>query len=610
MALSSGLSLWLYPAAVLSTPPTGLRDYRAMVTSLDFTTVAPGGYGTLSATLALSAKHLVRPELQLFARLALKSRGQNVFLGEITEINLTGQGADQAVQITALGVGNCLRDDALNVSYSAKTAKQIIDDQFNGSWGRGNHNYPMSFDQSQVFPDNPATAYTLSYAWRTIEEILSDICTLAGGYIWAVWDHPITEDALGFSVGRLEAHLRDTSTTHYEAAIQTGEVSQYTVTQSSERAYNIVNIGYNEPSSGPPAYVTALDGRLNAVTGAINIAPFRRRRYIRDFAGNSAASSANAQIIANTILAQYKNGGNKISLSITALRDNNGVRIPLAEVRADKNIYVPDLAGRGLTAPAFAQANVNQFYIISTKYSEDQSGATLELTCDNWANSVDVLVARLQLEAERRARTGDKKTEQLQALGAAVKGWANGSYIASAGAQAFSLQGTFFRPILYQAPTSISWAAATYQVNCTGPSVNNITQYGFNGFITSSAGGALSYGGNFTTVGNCIYDLDMEAGTFTHHHGACGLLRKGLKIKGNIIVEHDPAGQASMRIACPCGGGEAYNLNLGPLRERPGEQNDDGRIYHNSQHDAEQARHIRALMRHKHVGLATHVKQK
>lgn len=601
MPLSQGLSLWLYPAALLTTPPTGLRDYRSVTQSLEFTTVAPGGFGTLSATFALSAKHLSRPELQLFARLALRSRGNTIFLGELTEITVIGQGQDQAVQITALGVGNCLRDDPANFSYSAKTAKQIIDDQFTtGAGVRNAYNMPVSFDQSQVFPDNPGATYTLSYAWRTIEEILNDVCTLAGGYVWCVWEHPTTTDALGFSVGRLEAHIRDTSTTHYQATIQTGEVSQYSVTQSSERAYNRIEVGYNEPSSGPPLYVSATDSRL-AGSGAINIAPFRRRKWVRDFAGNSAATSTNAQIVANTVLAQYKNGGNKVDLSVTSLRDANGANVPLCEVRADKNIYVPDLAGRGISAPTGPQATVNQFYIVSTTYRESQDGMSLELACDNYANRVDVIVARLQLEAERRARTGDKKTEMVQALGAAVKQWANGSFIASAGSQAFALQGTTFRPILLQAPTSISWAAATYQVNCTGPAANNLTQYGFNGFVTSSAAGALSYGGSYTTVGNCVYLSDEKRGLYDFHCEQCGEWARNRSLKEHTVLLMDVSGPA-LAVLCPhCGCGEWLNLGLAP--------EDETEHALNHGHRAEQARHIRMIMAHKHVGLASHLRK-
>ena len=441
-----------------------------------------------------------------------------------------------------------------------------------------------------------------------MEEIIGDVCTLAGGYVWHVWDHPVSRDSQGNRQGRIEAITKDITTTHYIASIQAREVQNYSITQTAERAYNRVEIGYNEPSSGAPNYVSATDSRL-AGSGAINSAPFRRRKLVRDFAGNSAATSANAQIVANTLLAQYKNGGSKVSITLGYVRDSNKSSIGLYQVRAGQNIYLPDLAGRGNSAPLGAQPGVNQFFILQTVYRESQGqAATLELVCDNYTNNIDILTARLQYMAERQARTGSRTTETLQAIGATLKGWANGSFVAAAGGAVFALQGTSFRPILYQAPSSISWAAATYQVNNAGsPGVNNITQYGFNAFVTSTAGGATSYGGNFTTVGNCIYDLDEVAGTFTHHHGACGLRREGLSIERDIHVRYD-GGAPAMQIECPCGGGEAYNLNLGLLRERAGPQVDEGREYHNSDHDAEQARNIRALMRHPSVALHHHVR--
>lgn len=604
--LNPDLALWLYPAPIGSNIPTKAISYTDIAEGLSFTTVAPGGFGELSFQAKLKNARLWRQELQLFSRVALVSRHGSWFLGEITDPELSMTNSEEYINISALGVGNCLRDDPANFSYLNATARGIMSDQFFGAGTiRQTYNMPISLDLGQVFPDNPAATYTLSYAWRTVEDIFNDLCGLLGNYTWGVWDHPSVYDALNFHTGQMYAHAIDFSTVTYQATIAEKDIIGYSITPSAERAYNRVEVGYNEPSSGPPAFVSATDSRLNPSTGDINLAPFRRRKYARDLAGNSAASSANAQILANSLLSQYRDGGAKISLTLQAVRDYaSGQYIPLHQVRADSNIYVPEFSLRSpnmtIGGSAFGQKyGVNVFYIVRTSYRESSDGPQLELTCDNYINSGDTILARLQYLAERQARTGSRTTEQVQALGALIKGWANISFQASAGAQIYSLQGTSFRPILAAAPTSITWADV-FKTNCTGPSVNNITAYGFNAWVTSSAGGAGSYGGNFTTVGNCVYDVDEAKGTFTHHCEACGLTREKLKLKRDVEVAFDPAGQPSMTVVCVCGVRECFNLALGA--------EDEVMHAHNPDHRAEQARHIRAMMRHPHVGLHAHVR--
>jgi len=347
-----------------------------------------------------------------------------------------------------------------------------------------------------------------------------------------------------------------------------------------------------------------LDARL-AGSGAIGTAPFRRRKFVRDLSGNSAANTTNATAVANATLSAYKNGGNKVDVTLSTVRDNNENPIALWRVRADSNILIPELGGRGMSAPTAAQATINQFYIIKTEYQESRDGVSLSLTCDNLSNAGDILVARLQYMAERMARTGGKVTEVVQSLGSQVKGWANISVVAAAGAQAFALQGTSFRPVLYQAPTSISWSAATYQVNNAGaPSVNNITAYGFNAFITSTAGGATSYGGNFLTNGNCVFLSDEKRGLFDSHCDWCDTWTRNRRLKTDALVMLDPqerVGGPTLTVMCPnCGAGESLNLDLLCADEEHG--------VGNAEHRAEQARHIRGMMRHSHVGLRDFVR--
>jgi hypothetical protein len=595
MPLSHGLALWLSPAALQATPAQGQRDYSPVVTSLTFTTVAPGGYGTLTATLNLKPKHLSRPELQLFSRIALMGQGERAFLGEISEIAISGSSGEETVQISALGSGNCLRDDSSNFAYTARTAKQIIVDQF--GYSRNLFGYPVSLaDTSQILPDDPATSFTLSYANRSIEEICSDLSILLGAYTWAVWDSPTERDAAGFPLSRLNMHQKDITTSTYMASIQQGDVSEYSISQSADRAYNGIAIWYHDPNSGPPAAVIANDSRL-AGGGGIGTAPYRRRKFTRDLSGNSAASSTNAQALANALLSQYQNGGNKVEVTLSSVRDNNANPIALWRVRADGNVYIPEMSGRGVTAPTAALATVNQFYIIQTEYSESSEGVKLHLTCDNLSNVGDILVARLQYMAERMARTGGKVTELVQSLGAQVKGWANCTSVASAGAQVFALGGTFFRPVLYQAPTSISWSAAAFQTNNAGsPGTNNLTAYGFHAFVSSIAGGAVTYGGNFLTNGNCVYLTDARRGLFDSHCDWCGEWARNRALKTDVIVWPDAPGGAAMSVLCPhCGASESLNLDL--------DLADEEHRIGNAEHRAEQARSIRGMMRHAHVGL-------
>ena len=59
---------------------------------------------------------------------------------------------------------------------------------------------------------------------------------------------------------------------------------------------------------------------------------------------------------------------------VRAVRDASGNPLPLSHVRADANLYVPELAVRGQRLSAGPQPGVNQFYIIESSYRESASG--------------------------------------------------------------------------------------------------------------------------------------------------------------------------------------------------------------------------------------------
>lgn len=97
---------------------------------------------------------------------------------------------------------------------------------------------------------------------------------------------------------------------------------------------------------------------------------------------------------------------------------------------------------------------------------------------------------------------------------------------------------------------------------------------------------------------------DDPRGRFTHQCHSCHTIRRGLKLQRDVRVhraeEHNGApGWTGLAVACPCGASEHFNTNLGPEDEV--EQNAHGTYAFRAQ----QARLIRAMMRHPHIGLAT-----
>ena len=103
--------------------------------------------------------------------------------------------------------------------------------------------------------------------------------------------------------------------------------------------------------------------------------------------GHLPLTATQATAIANAWLATYRDPTNKIEMMLRAVRDASGNPIPLSHVRADANLYVPELAVRGQRLASGPQPGVNQFYIVETSYRESATGdVRLTLQLDNYAS--------------------------------------------------------------------------------------------------------------------------------------------------------------------------------------------------------------------------------
>ena len=604
MTLRSGLTLFCY---TLPTTQSGqvpaVVPYADELHELTFTTVMPGGFGSLTAKIRLSAidARLPQPQLALFAHCALMDGPTCIFRGEILESAFVVDAADgDSVQLTALGIGNQLRDDPYDVTYNAQTAQQIAVHELVRHGSTFALLPQISQDASQIFPDNPATTYSPAYDGRNMEEIIADIAILAGMYDWAVWEHPSARDGAGFPLGQISVLLHDANTTHYQATLADRDITQAQISASGERAYNYIEMWFNSQNvNAAPAAATAKDPRLTPSTLAQNIAPFRMRKYRRDLSGVSTINSTQAQSIANAFLTQMENITNKISMQLESVRDAQGNALELWRVRAGKNLFVPDLAVRGTTLPTVATPTVNQFAIVSTSYQENATSAVLALELDNYKDYAERQIARLQLAADQQSR-GKKFASLLQMLGAPVKGACGYRFLATAAGQ--SGGGTVTYPTqLYQIPTSVT-ISADITTNATGIAPTNLSVYRFILNFQSVAAGDCQVSGHYTTAGNTIRAIDGRRGRFDWHCSGCDTLHSGLSLRRDLLVvkthpsgAHVP-GWTGLTVRCPaCGMIEGFNTALTSEDETHGG---------GGAHRAAHARLIRRLMAHRAVGLA------
>ncbi|MEO7001904.1 MAG: hypothetical protein ABI068_08760 [Ktedonobacterales bacterium] len=486
--------MWAYTAPT-NAYPLIVQEYGEQIEALEFTTVAPGGFGDLACVIKLPDARLPRPELALFARVCLRGGLFTAFGGEWADPALVLDGAaGEYLLLSALGGGVALRDDPDDAAYNtATTAQAILASEFSkrAAW------LALDQDQAAVLPTVPANTFTPIYDGYTVEEILHDLMGALGDYVWTVYDHPQHRDPAGFPTWRLLAHQRDTTTTSYLALGD--DIAEWRVTPSAQRAYNVVEVAYVDPVAGP-GVVTVSDARLNG-DGSQGNAPFRRRKLRRTL-GRLPLTGTQATTIANAWLATYANPTNKVEITLRALRDPNGVELPLYQARADANLYVPELAPRGQQLSAGPTPGVNQFWIAETQYRETASGdVQLKLQLDNYADRATSLVARLQIADE--ARTRQRGVYRVtQSPGAQQVGYCSiRSPSVSAGGRVGV--GVSFVPILAQTPTGLSFMTISSANVASGPTVTagTLTPYGCEVTVTATATGALLWTGTYTTVG-------------------------------------------------------------------------------------------------------------
>jgi hypothetical protein len=490
--LRSQLGLWCYTSPTTSAYPLIVREYGEVAGALEYTTVAPGGFGDLAFLVKLSDGRIPRPELGLFSRVVLRDGLFTCFAGEIADPALVMSEADgEYVMVSALGAGLCLRDDPDESSYASQTAQAIIAAEFS----KRSAYLPLDSDLSQVLPSNPAGTFSPVYDGFNLEEIVHDLSFALGDYAWGVWDHGRNLDAAGFPTWQLFVHPRDAATTHYTAYAE--DVIAWRVAPSAQRAYNVVEVAYVDPTGGPGKVLVA-DTRL-AGSGAQNQAPFRRRK-LRRALGRVPLTSAQATTIANAWLAAYQNITNKIEVELRTVRDAGGKPIPLTQVRADRNLFIPELAVRGQVLSASAVPGTNQFYIVETVYRERENGdVRLLLYLDNYQDRAGSTLAQLKLSYDAALRSRGEY-RRVQSPGAAEVGSCGATFsnVAAGGTVAIRVN---FKTVLAKAPSSIT-LTVTGQSNTSGVTATGIDVYGFTLQWTAPASGASSWIGTYQTVGN------------------------------------------------------------------------------------------------------------
>jgi hypothetical protein len=569
----NGLAIWCYTLS----PSVYKVNYTEAVESLRFTTLSPGGFGDLSCTISVPNARVPRPELALFSRIVVMSGVDCIWLGEISDSPSEVTDAHEVYSIKALGIGNGLRDDPITTTYLNKTALQIITDQFTG-YNRPNF-LTVDQDLSAVFPDNPAATSSPAYNTRHMEDVVNDVIAWTGDYAWGVWPHPRNKDNAMYPTGQLQIHVRDKSTTHYKATVAMGDV-RYKIQPSGDRAYNVVEIGYNDSSQSTPVGVaTYTDPRLN-VNFSQGTAPFRRRKYGRDLSNTSTVTLAQAQIIANTYGLQFRDITNKVELTVRNCYDGNGAPVELWKLFADRNFFVPDLAIRGQSISSSPVPGTNQFYIVSATYSETLTDMFVTLQCDNYVDDAAIQIARLTLALDAQRRSSST-SGIVQSTGASEKGACGGEQPHPTAGDLITFMSAY-KTVMKNVPTSITLTQVA-ALNVTGGSLNtsNITVYGFVVGWNATASSNSFWYGSYQTNGNCILAVDEVNETFDHHCDGCQKVTYGnpmSKLVHSVVHEQD-----CITYTCSsCGASECFNTQL--------TEEDEG-----DHHRGQQARHIRRV---------------
>lgn len=490
--LRSTLGLYAY------TPPSSaypliVSELGEQVDALEFTTVAPGGFGDLAAVVKLPDARIPRPELSIFGKVCLRDGLATCFAGEWSDpaLILDGQHGEY-VLLSALGGGVALRDDPDDSAYTVQTAQSIISSEFT----KRSAYLALDSDQSAILPNAPAATFSPLYDGFNLEEILHDLCFALGDYVWTVYEHPTHLDPAGFPTLQAQAHARDTTTTHYTA---TGDdIVSWRVTPSTQRVYNVVQVAYVDVTGGPGT-VTVSDRRL-AGDGSQNTAPFRRRKLRRSL-GRAPLTAAQATTIAQAWLAAYQNVSNKVEVTLRSIRDANGQPLPLQQARADRNLFVPELAVRGQTLSSGPVAGVNQFYIVETRYRESLAGdVELTLMLDNYADQAGATLAQLKLsyDAALRARGVYRA---VASPGAPVFGSCGASLTNQSAGGVVQIT-VPFPQALSAVPSSITLTPTTTSNVSGSASVASKTKFAFVLQWTAAAAGATTWLGTYQTVGN------------------------------------------------------------------------------------------------------------
>jgi len=475
-------------------------DYASYATGLRMSSVSPGGWGTLRVTLRLPGgfTRVAHPELAIVSAHVTVMDGLTCcFSGEVQQAAMVLDTHGEAIQVVAAGGAVALADDPLDSAYTNATAGAIIADQLT----RRAAYLAIDADQSAILPDAPVMTFAPVFAGRTVEDVLHELCDLLGDYIWGVWNHPSHRDAAGLPTWQLQVHRRDVTTVGYAA--QSGDVVQWRIAPTATRAYNAVTLHYLDPITGPGA-VTVVDSRLNGDLSQ-GRAPFRLRRFRRDM-GQRILTAAQATALAGQYLASFSEVRQLVTLTLAQIRDATGRVIPLWQVRADRNIALPELLPRTNQLPASPGLlpGTNLFYIRQATYQESAlggKGGTVTLLLDQVA---DVAVADLErLRYEERLRQRSHRTlPTIQPGGVGLKGFWSIRWGASSGAGNSWGNSISFPSVLANIPTGLVFTVISQANIGTGPVITNATVWGCDVQVTTAVAGAGYWIGTYQTVGN------------------------------------------------------------------------------------------------------------
>lgn len=594
MALRSGLAVTLYTQINGSMIA---QEIGRQLESLTFSQVSPGGFGTLNGLLRIRSARVPRPQFGIFARIAVMDGPACVWLGELLN---PGYGINQSdgdyIKISALGIGNALRDDPNDWAYTNQTAQQIAQNQLSLRTGGSNNELTalISTDNSALFPDNPTNSITQYYTGSTFEEILADVSLQAGDYNWGVEADPVKKDYAGFPLGRVFARARNLTSIDYSVRLLAKDVIEAEFTPTADRAYNAIQINYANGTNGI-AYARATDARLNPDLSQ-GSAPFRYRKYLRDLSSMSLINTTIANSITTTYLNLYQNPTYTGTARVRCIRDGNGAVMPLWQAMAGHNLFIPELAIQGQQLPSAPTQNVNLFWITQATYREDNQGTQeLSVNLGYLPDSAGVQVARLQMAADALARS-NRVAAVVQAVGAPMRGQYTIGFSNGIGGQIVG-SAVEFPALASQAPTSLTLTSIASS-NIGALSVSDLTAVGAYIYGSISANGAGYARGTYQTNGNCLLHVDGDARRFAHHCDVCDHTHQDLALDadtGHIHVTHE-IDHVGLSVICPhCAGRthEAFNL---ALTER-----DEGDRW---EWRATQARLIRELMRAHGLALA------